>query len=83
MGKLQVHAEIKKFQLFNDIDVGKKAIRVALNHEVLEGNKQPDGDVEAQNDDPNNNEDSSGADSHRLFPEEGKPKYDSPPRHLP
>ncbi|KAL7104784.1 hypothetical protein ACP275_07G004100 [Erythranthe tilingii] len=51
----------------------------------VEGNNRAEKIVDNNDDDSNENEDSSGADSHRLFPEEGKPKFVNPPRtrHMP
>ncbi|KAL7144315.1 hypothetical protein ABFS83_07G004100 [Erythranthe nasuta] len=46
----------------------------------VEGNNRAEKIVENKDDDSNENEGSSGADSHRLFPEEGKPKFVNPPR---
>lgn len=84
LGKVEVRAEIMQLLKY-DIDLGRKAInRVATIDDKI--NFEAESNIDSQkngviiNDDEG---DSSGSNSHRLFPDVGKPKYDNPPRRLP
>lgn len=84
VGKFQVHAEmlvVKKTQLLHHVEFGRRIGSIAFNHEAVEGRNLFDEVSEAEDDDENDA--ASGTESHRLFPGEGRPRNDNPPRRLP
>ncbi|KAL8047503.1 hypothetical protein ABFS82_07G004400 [Erythranthe guttata] len=82
-----VEANEEMLVVVKKLKIGRKAAYEVVqgnnnNNKInVEGNNRAEKIVDNNDDDASNeNEDSSGADSHRLFPEEGKPKFVNPPR---